>query len=97
MAENYPPGLQRIWYKSKGFQEGLNATIDFLSSSMRKFEGLPFIEESGGRYYLDFLFDERGNWMSTIYENGQKTTCQCYWIYRSEDLRRVIRGNIVGR
>jgi hypothetical protein len=81
MAENYPPGWRRIWYKSGGFKEGLNVTVDFLSPSLGKFEDLALVEESGGRYYLDFEFNEYGDWIGTIYENGEKVSCQAYWIY----------------
>ena len=78
MAENYTPGSHRLWYKSKGFVEGLNVIVDFTSPTLRRFEDMAFVEESGGLYFLDFEFDEYGDWMATIYENGIKVSCQGY-------------------
>jgi len=98
MAENYTIGIHRLWYKSRGFVEGLSVTVDFLSSSLRKFEDLAFVEESGGRYYLDFEFDEYGDWVATVYENGEKVSCQGYYISTAPiGIRGGFRGpNVIG-
>ena len=84
MAENYIVGNNRLWYKSKAFKEGLFVTVDFTSPSLQEWGDLAFTEKSNGLYYLEFRFDEVGDWIATVYENGEKVFCQVYNVGRKE-------------
>jgi hypothetical protein len=85
MAEEYPLGVSKLWYQSKGFIEHLEVTADFRSPSLSKETGLVFTEDGDGLYYLDFHFQEVGVYNALIYENGVKTVSQnfrCFKPYR---------------
>ena len=95
MAENYTVGNHRLWYKSKGFVVGVNVTIDFRSPTLQKWEDLVFTEMGDGLYYLDFTFDEYGDWIAVVYENGMKVSCQSYFISNDRGGGGFIGGNVI--
>jgi hypothetical protein len=83
MAEDYPPGLSRLWYRSSGFKEGQIVTADFRDPHLKKYLGLNFVEAGDGLYYLDYQFRTLGIHIAIIYENGIKVTSQNFRIIRS--------------
>lgn len=79
MAENYPVGKNRIFYKATAFRENLVVTVDVLDPQFNKYCGIQLVEVDGmgGLYYFDFTF-EIGTYLMVFYECGQKTVSQVY-------------------
>ncbi len=82
MAEQYPPGVNRIFYKSTGFIEGLTVSVDILYPDMNDDDGIILIEVGGGLYYFDYDFPSIGVYAAVFYEDGVKRCPQVYNIRR---------------
>lgn len=80
MAERYPSGENRIFYRSIGFREGIVVTMDIISPSLSWNEGILLTEVGKGLYFLDFDFYEDGTYGAVVYENGQEVISQTYLI-----------------
>jgi len=79
VAELYPPGIQRIYYKAT-ISDNLVVTaklLDFnlLDSSLYDFQKVPGTEKI---YYADVDFCVEGIWLAIFYENGEEKTVQVY-------------------
>jgi hypothetical protein len=83
MAEDYPLGTSKLWYRSTRFKEGLVVTADFRGPDLIKYSGLSFEEAREGLYYLDYTFQTSGIHIVIIYENGIKVTSQNFRITRN--------------
>lgn len=79
MAEIYPPGRTRLFYRSSGFTPGLSVTANVLSSSLVWINGLLLYEVGDGIYYLDVEFS-LGTYSITFFENGEPVTTQNFLI-----------------
>jgi len=76
MAEIYPPGNVRLFYRSAGFKSGVHVVADVLSSDLSVDPGLVLTEIGNGMYCFDDRFlvgyfsemcDEAGIPMTTQY------------------------------
>ena len=85
MAEQYEPGLQRIFYRSTSFKTGLTVHVELDRS---KFDvdtvSIPLEEISNkmGLYYFDYVFQE-GVYLASFFENGVGRGTQVYNIRSS--------------
>lgn len=94
MAEHYPPGLQRLWYRATGFNEGMVVKGDFKGPGGIQHTGLTFTEDSGGLYFLDYDFPVVGSYVVVISENGVKKTSQNFLIEKPPSRSRG-KGNLL--
>lgn len=98
MAEIYPPGVNRIFYRAKSFKEGLNVSADILDPDLNNHVSIPLIEINGvkGLYYLDYNFRE-GSYILYFYENGVETWSQAYSIRKesSKGFRASPGNNVI--
>lgn len=95
MAEQYRPGLQRLWYRSTGFREGIDVRGDFRGPGGICHIGLVFIEESDGLYFLDYDFSMIGSYVIVISENGVKKTSQNFFIEKPPSGGGRSKGNLL--
>ena len=84
MAENYKIGKQRIRYRSRQFKEGKTVTMDILNPSLNWTNGILFTEVGKGVYFLDFDFSQEGTYTALLYEDGEKSTSQNFYISKEE-------------
>ncbi len=87
MAEEYSFGVNRIFYRSTGFQEGLQVTVDLLCSNLDNHTNIVLVENGGGIYYFDYDFNYLGVWHGTFCENGVKVASQNFKIKNSSSGR----------
>ena len=80
MAERYPPGPVRLWYRATGFAEGVNVVGDFRGPGGIRDMGLTFTEDSDGMYYLEYNFTMAGSYALMMFEDGVKKTSQNFLI-----------------
>jgi len=93
VAEQYPPGVNRIFYKSTGFKEGLEIQVDILYPNMGNDAGIFLTEVGGGLYYFDYNFPAVGIYAAVFWENGIKRGAQVYNIKGDfEGTVTVVRG-----
>jgi len=82
MAEQYALGSNRIFYRSKGFQENILVQGKFLNPAI-VWTSLITLQEAGqGLYYLDIVFDMLGIWVGLFYEDSVKTTSQNFYVIK---------------
>lgn len=84
MAEIYPLGKNRIFYRPQGFVEGLIVTVDMIDPRLKlnnqndNDDMIMLIEFGEGLYYFDYSFSLEGTYIGIFYENGKKRTSQAF-------------------
>ena len=81
MAEQYTPGLQRIFYKSTGLKEDLHIEVTLFDSALNNNATIELTEAKNikGLYYFDYTFYE-GIYIAYFRENGAERGVQVYSI-----------------
>lgn len=97
MAEQYTPGLQRIFYKSTGLKEGLFIKVTLFDSALNNIAIYELIEAKNikGLYYFEHDFYE-GVYVAYFHENELEKAVQVYNI--KDNIRggsRPFRGDNV--
>jgi len=98
MAEIYPLGKNRIFYRPQGFIVGLLLTVDMINPRLKldnqnsNNDKLELIEFGDGLYYFDYLFSLEGTYIGTFYENGVKKTSQAFSTKRIPAFSEPFRG-----
>ena len=82
MAEEYPLGQNRIFYRSTSFREGLQIIVDLLCPNLDNHKGIELVELGEGIYYFDFDFTHEGVWVGVFFEDSVKRTSQNFRIKR---------------
>jgi len=79
VAELYPPGIQRIFYRTNK-DEDLVVTAKLLDPNLISLYFYIFSKVPGydRLYYAEVDFYMEGIWMITFYENGVEKTSQAY-------------------
>lgn len=79
MAELYPPGVQRIYYKATG-DDDLEVTATLLDPSLIIENHHVFSRVPGTSriYYADVNFYTEGIWVAIFKENGVEKVVQAY-------------------
>ena len=67
--KDYDFGVNRVWYQSNGFAEGVVVTGRFFRPD-GTYVDVSFNEHSYGIYSLMFKFDTYGRWILLILEDG---------------------------
>jgi len=94
MAEKYPPGLVRLWYRATGFKEGIKVTGDFRGPEGIRDIALEFEEEGDGIYFLDYHFPMVGSYVGIFLEDGIKKVSQNFNIEEPfRGGRLILRGS----
>lgn len=78
MAEIYPLGKNRIFYRPQGFVEGLTVTVDMIDPDLQDDDGVELTEFRAGLYYFDYYFSIEGTYIGIFYEDGKKRTSQAF-------------------
>jgi hypothetical protein len=95
MAERYPPGRHRIFYRSTAFQSGINVTVQMLRPDGVWDTEVALDDVGNGLYRLDILFNKEGTWVGLFFEDGSKKVTQNFLVKRerSKNLgRNVVNG-----
>ena len=81
MVENFHTGMNRVWYRAAGFVTGKNIEVKFRkpNGTLTNLVVVPESEDEG-IYYLDYDFDELGQWLGIFYEDSVKTTSSIFHI-----------------
>jgi len=81
MAENYTKGVNRIWYRASAFASDKNVKVRLRKPNgvLLEYVSIPESEDEG-IYYLDFDFNELGQWLGIFYENEEKMTSSVFHI-----------------
>ena len=98
MAEIYPPGNVRLFYRSSGFKSGVHVVADVLSSDLSVDSGFVLTEISNGMYYFDYLFPV-GYFAVMFYEGGIPMTTQNFLIKKDSSgifIGSSNRGDLIG-
>jgi len=98
MAEVYPPGNVRLFYRSAGFKSGVHVVADVLSSDLSVDSGLVLTEIGNGMYYFDYVFLV-GYFSVMFYEAGIPMTTQNFLIKKDSSgifIRSSNCRNLVG-
>lgn len=82
MAERYPPGRHRIFYRSTSFQEGMSVSMKMLNPDDVWSEEVELDDVGNGLYKFEFLFNREGTWIGLFYENGVKRVSQNFLVMR---------------
>jgi len=82
MAERYPPGHHRIFYRSTSFQEGLDVTAKLLSPDDVWNDEVTLEDVGNGLYKLEVWFDKEGTWVGLFFEDGVKKVTQNFLVMR---------------
>jgi len=82
MAERYPPGRHRIFYRSTSFQSGLDVTVIMLGPDDVWTDEVPLEDVGNGLYRLDYLFNREGTWVGLFSEDGVKKVTQNFLVLR---------------
>jgi hypothetical protein len=82
MAERYPPGRHRIFYRSTSFQEGLIVTVRMLNPDDVWLDEVTLEDMGSGLYRLGIQFDKEGTWVGLFSENGMKKLTQNFLVMR---------------
>lgn len=79
MAELYPSGVQRIFYKASK-SGNLNVTAKIFDPNLEIENHHIFVKVPGTVriYYADVNFYTEGIWIAVFYENGDEKTVQAY-------------------
>lgn len=98
MAEEYPVGKNRIFYRATAFKEGLDVKVNLLCPNLDNHKDIDLIEFEEGIYYFDYDFRQEGVWVGVFFENGDKKTSQNFRI-RKDKVRYIYFGTdqIIGR
>jgi len=72
----YDLGINRIYYKASGFQEGLIVTAILTEPNLNIKVDLTFNELEEGVYYCDHSFTQYGKYVLLLYEDGVKSQFQ---------------------
>jgi hypothetical protein len=68
---NYKRGPNRIFYQPTAFQD-IDVTIYFYNPALEKTDIYNFTKLEEGLYYLDYDFEEIGEYVGIIFESGVK-------------------------
>jgi len=80
MVIYFDEGINRVFYRPPNFGTGLTIAIQLWDAHLQKRPLRIFKELEEGLYYLDYDFNQRGNWVGIVYENGEKETSQTFQI-----------------
>ena len=96
MAERYPLGVGRIFYRAKVFATGRTVTMDILNPSLKWMEGIKLMEIGEGLYYIDFNFAMKGTYMAIFYEGGEKVISQNFFVNYEPAREHLAGGSFRG-
>jgi len=74
----YESGRTRLFYKAKGFREGVAVTAKFWGEDLTALQIQTFTELEEGLYYLDYCFPDIGVYVAIVYEDGVKTLAKVF-------------------
>jgi hypothetical protein len=96
MAEIYPPGKNRIFYRATSFKIGLTVTADIIDPDLCSDCSIALTEvvDVKGLYYFDYTF-RVGPYIVYFYENGVETWSQAYSIRKDSKGFRASPGSNV--
>ena len=78
MAEIYPLGENRIFYRTQGFIEDLFIAVTMTDPDLITAFTIFLTEFDGGLYYFDYTFLKSGTYIGVFYEDGVKRTSQAF-------------------
>ena len=81
MAEVFSTGVNRVWYRAAEFATDVDITVKFRKPD-GTLVGLVSVPESedDGVYYLDYDFNELGQWLGVFFEGDLKTSSSVFHI-----------------
>lgn len=95
MAEIYPIGQNRIFYRSQGFTPGLNISVEMLDPELEMGSRDDLDEtEHPGLYYFDYVFLLEGTYIGIFYEGDDRIASQAF---STRNLPTDLGSNISGR
>jgi len=98
VAEQYIPGLQRIFYKSTGLKKGLDIEVTLFDSALNNNATIVLTEADDikGLYYFDYIFYE-GVYIARFREDGVESETQVYSIQKesSGGFRPFLGDNVI--
>jgi len=81
MAEIYTKGTNRIWYRPRDFVSGLSVTLQMRKPNGNLCQEQDLVEvDTEGVYFIDYNFDELGQWLGIIKENNTRKTSTVFQI-----------------
>lgn len=81
MAESFSIGVNRVWYRAAKFSTDIDVTVRFRKPDDTLVEPISVPEsEDEGVYYLDYDFNELGQWLGVFFEGGLKTSSSVFHI-----------------
>lgn len=96
MAEIYPPGKNRIFYRATSFKIGLEVKADIICPELCSDGVVILTEVTGvkGLYYFDYVF-KVGPYIIYFYENGVERWSQAYSIRKDSKGFRTPGDNVI--
>lgn len=82
MAERYPPGRHKIYYRASAFQEGLTVSVKMLNPNDIWSDDMELMDVGNGLYRFEILFDISGTWVGLFSEDGVRKLSQNFFVYR---------------
>jgi len=93
MAERYPPGRHKIYYRSTAFQEGVTVTALMLSPTGKWAPEVTLDDVGNGLYRFEVDFTQSGTWVGLFAEDGERKLSQNFFVCRER--AQPHRGNLL--
>lgn len=93
MAERYPPGHHRLFYRATAFQTGLTVSAKMLGPDDVWSDEFELEDVGNGLYRFEFYFKQEGTWVGLFYENGEKKVSQNFLVMRERPKSQ--NGNVL--
>jgi|SRR3990167_8380870 len=83
MVDIFKPGVNKVFYKSKGFNGGILVTVEMVFPNLVDRIGLYLDEFEEGVYFLEYNFEFLGKYVGVFYENGKKAQVSSFLVVDS--------------
>jgi len=84
MAERYPPGRHKIYYRSTAFQEGLMVTGELMRPDGVWLDEVTLEDAGKGLYRFEVNFTQSGTWVGLFSEDGVRKLSQNFFVCREK-------------
>ena len=85
MADFYPTGNVRLFYRSVGSRTDIIPTANVTQPDFSVLSGFELLNLNNGLYCFEHVFTKEGSYLIVFYENGLMTTIQHLEIKRNRN------------
>jgi len=83
MVDLFRLGVNRIFYKSRGFNGGMLVSVELVFPNLIDRLGMYLDEFEEGIYFVDYDFKITGKYVGIFYENGVKRQVSSFSVIKS--------------